>query len=177
MGAYTKGLSRQTSFSSMRQNVSSITGSAIRGGSELVTVTMLASLFPLLAPIIFAAYYVIRTTRIVLNGYKDYEELKKTISDGRAAVIATSRVIAKEAIKQVSGDLVSEEIQDKVSCGIVGVVEHKKVQDVISQLFQSEQDRDNMNYMLQSTLRQFVMGAIDKSGDEVIDSLVKGALK
>jgi hypothetical protein len=177
MGGYRKGYRRPTSLTSARQTVLSIGGSSLRGGSELALATILSVLFPVLAPIIWAAYVTVKAARIVLDGYKDYEQLKRTTSEGRAAAIATARAAAKQTIKQATSDVINEEMQEEISSRVTGIVQTDQVQNVVENIFKTDEDQNNMNYMQQATLEQFVKGAIDEGKDKLIDRLVKETIK
>ena len=174
MGAYDKGKKRDTSMTNRQILANRITDPLLTSSTRFTLIHFLTIFFPQLAPLIYAAYLVYKISERAIFAYRQYLILRRTMSEQRALLIASGLWALREGMIYVTKQFKVDEISNKLYPLIVSFVATGKLSEVTLEMVRKDRKKDDkLQYMLQATLSQFVIGATIGSEDPLIQEAAK----
>ncbi|MBI3640905.1 MAG: hypothetical protein HY222_00705 [Thaumarchaeota archaeon] len=174
MGAMPKGRNRDTSMKNRQVLTNQITSSILTSGTRAMLVHYLALLFPQFAPLIYAAYLIYKYAERAIFAYKQYTELTRTMSEQRAALIASGLWAFREGMIYVKDRITSNAVSSKINAAIVSFVASGKFSELTLEMVQKDRKKqEKLQYLLNATISQFVTGATIGSNDLLIQEAAK----
>lgn len=174
MGAIPKGKNRDTSMTNRQFLTNQITSSILTGGTRVMLVHFLLLLFPQFAPLIYAAYLIYKYAGRAIFAYRQYTELARTMSEQRAALIASGLWVVREGMIYVKDQISANIVNSKINPAIVSFVASGKFSELTLEMVQKDRKKqEKLQYLLNATISQFVTGATTGSTDPLVQEAAK----
>lgn len=172
MGAKNKGGVRITATTRAKQVTQSLTSSIFKGGMEHTIVQLALAGLPHYALIIFAAYTLFKYGRIALQVYREYKELRQTVSENRALTVEAERTGVRQ-LTDAEGD---EQLDKYIRTKVAHLLAEREASQMIQKALPnstSTETKERFRLMLQKTLSEFLIGAARGGKGKLVDEVAR----
>lgn len=193
MGSAHRGSKRPTSMRNRRLQVSNLLISALKIPATATSspkqaalskfnkypmsliIQYLVTLFPHLAPFIYAAFLAYKLGETLIFATKEYLELRKRMETEEALIVESKRFVIREGLRYLSDNILFKDVRDRINNNIADLVTSKSFQEMILKVVGKDQrKREILQSMIAATMSQFIEGALSgRTTDELVMEAAK----